>query len=100
MRCDRGFFPLALLVLTVGALTSAAQAPPGGLDGKTRDFKGLSKGFPKDKKGPLDVDRGAIRGGIQWFASWESGWREAQRSGRPILLVSAAPHCAGVSGVW
>jgi hypothetical protein len=38
--------------------------------------------------------------GIQWFATWESGLREAQRSGRPMLLVSAAPHCAGVPGIW
>jgi hypothetical protein len=38
--------------------------------------------------------------GIQWFATWESGLREAQRTGRPILLVAAAPHCAGVSGIW
>lgn len=38
--------------------------------------------------------------GIQWYATWESGLREAQRTGRPILLISAAPHCAGVSGMW
>lgn len=38
--------------------------------------------------------------GIQWFATWESGLAEANRTGRPILLVSAAPHCAGVSGIW
>ncbi len=38
--------------------------------------------------------------GIQWYATWESAQREAQRTGRPILLVSAAPHCAGVSGIW
>lgn len=38
--------------------------------------------------------------GIQWFPTWESGLREAQRTGRPILFVSAAPHCAGVSGMW
>ena len=38
--------------------------------------------------------------GIAWFATWESGLREAQRTGKPILLVAAAPHCAGVSGVW
>jgi hypothetical protein len=42
----------------------------------------------------------SVGGGIQWFATWESGLREAERSGRPILLVSAAPHCAGVSGCW
>ncbi len=39
-------------------------------------------------------------GGVQWFATWESARAEAARTGRPILLVSAAPHCAGVSGIW
>jgi len=37
---------------------------------------------------------------IAWYATLESGLREAQRTGRPILLVSGAPHCAGVPGVW
>jgi hypothetical protein len=40
------------------------------------------------------------QGGIQWFATWESGLGEARRTGKPILLVSGAPHCAGVSGIW
>ena len=38
--------------------------------------------------------------GIAWFGSWESGLREAQRTGRPILLMSAAPQCHGVPGMW
>jgi len=42
----------------------------------------------------------ASSAGIQWFATWSSGLQEAERSGRPILLVAAAPHCAGVSGTW
>lgn len=42
----------------------------------------------------------SVRPGIQWFATWESGLREAQRLKQPILLVAAAPHCAGVSGIW
>jgi hypothetical protein len=39
-------------------------------------------------------------GGIQWFATLESGLRVARQGGRPILLVAAAPHCAGVPGIW
>lgn len=39
-------------------------------------------------------------GGIQWYATLDAGLREAKRSGRPILFLSAAPHCGGVSGVW
>lgn len=38
--------------------------------------------------------------GIQWFATLDSGLREAQRTGKPILLLSAAPHCGGVPGIW
>lgn len=37
---------------------------------------------------------------IQWFATLERGLAEAKRTGKPILFVSAAPHCAGVSGMW
>jgi hypothetical protein len=67
-----------------------------------RGGHGQPPGRPDD--GPPPDDRQASNepgsGGIQWFATWEGGLREASRSGRPILLVSAAPHCAGVPGVW
>jgi hypothetical protein len=65
------------------------------------------KGFPKkDKK---DDDRpkkddsptaAVDKEGVSWFANWQDGLNEAKRTNRPILLVSAAPHCAGVSGTW
>ena len=28
------------------------------------------------------------------------GLAVAKSTGRPILLVSAAPHCHGISGIW
>ena len=37
---------------------------------------------------------------IAWYATWKSGLAEAERSGRPILLLSAAPHCHQTSGIW
>jgi hypothetical protein len=37
---------------------------------------------------------------IAWFGTWEGGLAEAQRTGKPIMLVSAAPHCHQVPGVW
>ena len=39
-------------------------------------------------------------GSIQWFGRWTDAKAEAARSGKPILLVAAAPHCRGISGVW
>ena len=37
---------------------------------------------------------------IQWYATLARGLAEAERTGKPILFVSAAPHCAGVSSMW
>lgn len=56
----------------------------------------------EDRPGPPPEDevRHNGTGGIQWFATLDSGLQEARRTGQPILLVSAAPHCAGVSGIW
>ena len=37
---------------------------------------------------------------IAWFGTWEAGLAEAKRTDRPILLMSAAPQCHGVPGMW
>lgn len=37
---------------------------------------------------------------IAWYGDLETGLAEAKRSGRPILLVSGAPQCLGIPGVW
>ena len=37
---------------------------------------------------------------IPWFATLESARVEAKRTDRAILLLSAAPQCRGISGVW
>ena len=61
--------------------------------------KGPKKG-DRPKKDDKEKDQAAQQGGIAWFATWEAGLKESKRSGKPILLVSAAPSCAGVSGIW
>lgn len=38
--------------------------------------------------------------GINWYGVLEEGLDEAARTERPILLLSAAPQCAGVPGMW
>jgi hypothetical protein len=78
----------------------------GGPDGGPPDRDGppdRGRREPPDRPEPPDDQQSQNRttsGAIQWFATWDSGLKEARRSGRPILLVSAAPHCAGVPGVW
>jgi hypothetical protein len=52
------------------------------------------------KPAPRADAKAAAGGGIQWFATWEQGAAEAKRTGRPILLVAAAPHCHDISGLW
>ena len=37
---------------------------------------------------------------IAWYGTWDLAKAEAKRLNRPILLVSAAPHCRNISGVW
>ena len=37
---------------------------------------------------------------VAWFSVWEDAQKEAARSGRPIMLMSAAPRCNDVPGMW
>ena len=37
---------------------------------------------------------------IAWWPTVEQGRAEAKRSGKPIFLISAAPQCQNISGVW
>ena len=37
---------------------------------------------------------------IAWYGTLKEGLAEAKRSNRPILLVSAAPQCQNVAGMW
>jgi hypothetical protein len=38
--------------------------------------------------------------GIGWIPTWRQAISEASKAGKPILLVAAAPQCAGVPGIW
>jgi len=75
-------------------------------DGKDKDGKGDKgkDGAAPDKKSsqprPAMDSKLQKPAQIQWYASLDGGLKEAQRTGLPILLLSAAPHCAGVSGTW
>ena len=72
-----------------------ARPPMGGPGG------GGPGGGGRPGRGPGEGEvRQRETGGIQWFSTLESARAEAARTGRPILLVSAAPHCAGIPGIW
>ena len=77
-----------------------------GKEGKDKDGKGDKgkDGAAPDKKSsqprPAMDSKLQKPAQIQWYASLDGGLKEAQRTGLPILLLSAAPHCAGVSGTW
>ncbi len=49
---------------------------------------------------PVAAEEAPARTGIAWFGTWERGFRVAKATGRPILLLSAAPQCHGISGLW
>jgi hypothetical protein len=40
------------------------------------------------------------RSSISWYGTWASAVKAGKETGRPILLVAAAPHCHQVSGMW
>ena len=37
---------------------------------------------------------------IAWYGTLASARTESKRTGKPILFVSAAPHCGTTPGVW
>jgi hypothetical protein len=71
------------ILMAALALAAALQEPPG-------RGRPPGPGLVEPAKG----DR------IAWFGTWEAGLAEAQRTQRPIFLVSAAPHCHNVPGIW
>lgn len=40
------------------------------------------------------------KGKIAWHGTWKGGQAVAQKTGKPILLIAAAPHCHGTPGIW
>jgi hypothetical protein len=73
---------------------------PGGPVGRPEPRPQQPQPEPEKKPEAKSEKTSSAPTAIQWFSSLDAGLREAQRTGQPILLVSAAPHCAGVSGIW
>lgn len=51
------------------------------------------------RPGPT-VDWSQVEERIAWYGTWEGARSAAERTGRPILVMSGAPHCHYASGIW
>lgn len=79
----------AVAALTLLAPLAAAEPPAG------------RGGAPKPEGPVLGSGQTAKqRTAVAWYGTWKGALAEAQRSGRPIFLIAAAPQCHGISGVW
>lgn len=56
--------------------------------------------FAQRPPGPIIGPQPTHQGAIVWYGTLRDGVKEAKRTNRPILLISAAPHCHNVSGIW
>lgn len=45
-------------------------------------------------------NKSEIPSGIAWHGVLTDGLADAKATNRPIMLLSAAPQCAGVPGMW
>ncbi len=45
-------------------------------------------------------ENGTLAKKIDWYGTLDSGLAEAKRTNKPIFLLSAAPQCLGVPGIW
>tara|TARA_R110002072_G_scaffold25443_6_gene85164 strand:+ start:117720 stop:117941 length:222 start_codon:yes stop_codon:yes gene_type:complete len=48
----------------------------------------------------VTTDWAKVEQRIAWHGTWTGALAAAEASGRPILLVFAAPHCGLVPGMW
>ncbi len=64
--------------------------------------RGGGRRAPPRPEGPVagSGQNAAERTLIQWFGTWDGAKAEAKRTGKPILLLAAAPQCHGISGIW
>jgi hypothetical protein len=79
--------------LTALAATLALLATSGPVNGQLSPPTGSSYG------GSVPGSRKVVSG-IAWYGVLKDGLAEAKRTGKPILLITAAAQCGGVPGMW
>ena len=86
-----------------GQTSGAKGGAKGGANGGAKGGAKGGSGGPPNGGGPETRTTSPATGkdpAIQWYATLERGLAEAKRTNKPILFVTGAPHCAGVSGMW
>lgn len=48
----------------------------------------------------LNAAEDGLPSGIAFYGVLQDGLKQAKETNRPIFLLSAAPQCAGVPGMW
>ena len=79
----RSLVYLSLLLLMTTATVHAQLSPPTG--------SSYGGSVPNSRK---------VVTGIAWYGVLADGLAEAKRTGKPILLITAAAQCNGVPGMW
>ena len=79
--------------LLVLAATLAVLATSGPVSGQLAPPTGASYG------GSVPGSKNVVSG-IAWYGVLKDGLAEAKRTGKPILLITAAAQCGGVPGMW
>jgi len=79
-----------LLVLS-STLAALAASGPASAQSTQRTEASYGGSVPASKK---------VVSGIVWYGVLEDGLAEAKRTGKPILLITAAAQCGGVPGMW
>lgn len=83
-KCFRRLgLPVLVLVLGVSHSVQGQLAPPAGAS--------YGGSIPGSRK---------VVSGIAWYGVLQDGLAEARRTGKPILLITAAAQCGGVPGMW
>ena len=92
-----------LLCLSFSTVSLAQSGQAIGAKGGPNGGQNGGRGGPPNSGGPETKTTSPATGkdpAIQWYATLERGLAEAKRTNKPILFVTGAPHCAGVSGMW
>ena len=62
--------------------------------------QGLISSVVQETSSPTKTAANPAPKRITWYTDWGQALEEAGRTGRPLFLMSAAPRCHDVPGLW